>query len=162
FALVPRSTCTHLTRSCFASIAEWYPYSGRSGAPAGSFAAAICASTAASSFPALARASPSMIATFAAAACFRPSSSARFAAPVGAVDGGEHGLERVVILLRDRVELVVVALGAVDGQAHERADRVRHEVVAVEVPGHLPVDLRLGQLGVADEVPRPGGEEAQG
>ena len=80
---------------------------------------------------------------------------------VGAVDGREDRLEAVVVLLRDRVELVVVALGAVDREAHERADGVGDEVVAVEVPGDLAVDLRLGQLGVADEVPRPGGEEPE-
>ena len=101
--------------------------------------------------------------------CCFDSSSARCVAtvgsaivgPVGAVDGREHRLQAVVVFLRDRVELVVVALGAVDRQAHERADGVGDQVVAVEVAGDLAVDLGFRQLGVADEVPRAGGEEAE-
>ena len=37
--------------------------------------------------------------------------------PIGAIDAGEDGLQAVIVLLRDRVELVVVAAGAVDRQA---------------------------------------------
>ena len=43
--------------------------------------------------------------------------------PVGPVEGREHGLQAVVVLLRDRVELVVVALGALDRQAEERVNK---------------------------------------
>ena len=39
--------------------------------------------------------------------------------PLGPVDAGEDRLQAVVVLLRDRVELVVVAAGAVDRQAGE-------------------------------------------
>src|SRR5262249_14287303 len=77
---------------------------------------------------------------------------------VGPVDGREHRLEGVVILLRDRIELVVVALGTVNSQAEKGADRVGDEIVAVEMAGDLAVDLGFGQLGVADEVPRARGE----
>ena len=79
--------------------------------------------------------------------------------PVLPVEGRKHGLERVVVVLRDRIELVVVALGALDRDARERADRVGHHVVAVEVPGDLAVGLRLGHLTVADLIPRAGGDE---
>ena len=48
-------------------------------------------------------------------------------------DARKDGLQRVVILLRDRVELVRVAAGAVRGGADEGGHRLRHEVVAVEV-----------------------------
>ena len=80
--------------------------------------------------------------------------------PILAVDRREDGLQRVVVVLRDGVELVVVALGTVDRDARERADRVGHHVVAVEVAGDLAVGLRLGHLAVADQVPRSGGDEA--
>ena len=53
-----------------------------------------------------------------------------------------------------------VALGAVDRDARERADRIGDHVVAIEVPGDLAVGLRLGNLAVSDEVPRPGRDEA--
>ena len=80
--------------------------------------------------------------------------------PVAAIDAGEDGLETVVVGLRDRVELVIVAAGAVDGQAHEGGHRAGDHVVAVEQPRLQLVDRPFAQLDVADEVPRPGGDEA--
>ena len=77
-----------------------------------------------------------------------------------AVDGREDRLQGVIVILRDGIELVVVALGTVDRDARERADRVGHHVVAVEVAGNLAVGLRLGHLAVADQVPRSRGDEA--
>ena len=58
---------------------------------------------------------------------------------VGALDAGEDGLERVVVLERDGVELVLVAARAVHGHADEARHRVRHHVVAVEVARDLLV-----------------------
>ena len=82
--------------------------------------------------------------------------------PVAAIDAGEDGLEAVVVGLGDRVELVVVAAGAVDGQADEGRHRARDHVVAVEQPRLELVDGPLAQLDVADEVPGPGGDEPGG
>ncbi len=48
-------------------------------------------------------------------------------------DPGEDGLEGVVVLLGDRVELVRVAAGAVGGGARERLHRLRHHVVTVQI-----------------------------
>ena len=79
--------------------------------------------------------------------------------PIGAVEGGENGLEAVVILLRDGIEFMIMALGAVDGETGKRADRVRDHVVAVEVSGDFPVGFGLRHFGVADEIPRTGGDE---
>ena len=80
--------------------------------------------------------------------------------PIGAIEGGEHGLEGVVILLGDGIELVGVALGALDRDAREGADRVGDHVVAVEMAGDLAVGLRLRNLDVADEIPRASGKHA--
>ena len=80
--------------------------------------------------------------------------------PLAAVEGGEHSLEGVVILLGDRIELVGMALGALDRDAREGADRVGDHVVAVEMAGDLAVGLRLRHLDMADEVPRASGEHA--
>src|SRR5439155_26973427 len=57
------------------------------------------------------------------------------AGPVAAVHSGEYGLETVVVALRNRVELVVVAAGAVGGEAGERGHGVAQHVVAVEQSG---------------------------
>ncbi len=85
----------------------------------------------------------------------------RVVGSVGAIEGREHRLKTVVILLRDRVELVVVALRAMDRQPHERADGVRDKVVAVEVASDFTVDFRFGYLDVSDEVPRTGRKEPE-
>jgi hypothetical protein len=82
-------------------------------------------------------------------------------AAFGAVHRGEHRLEGVVVLLRDGIELVVVALGAMDGLAGEGPDDVGHHVIAVEVPGDLPVGLRLRQFLVPDEIPGSCGEKPE-
>src|SRR6185503_9023289 len=43
----------------------------------------------------------------------------------GLVDAVEERAERVVVALRDRIELVIVAAGALEGQPqHRRAERV--------------------------------------
>src|SRR5205814_394564 len=75
---------------------------------------------------------------------------------------GEDGLEAVIVALGDRVELVVVAAGAMGRQADEGGHRVGQHVVAVEQPRLLLVHRPLAQLDVADEVPRPRGDEARG
>ena len=74
------------------------------------------------------------------------------------LDAAEDGLEGVEVLLRDRVELVVVTAGAADRQAEEGRRRVADEV------GHVVGALLQSALerGVADEVVRPGHEEARG
>ena len=52
--------------------------------------------------------------------------------PVGAIDTGEDRLQAVVVRLLDRIELVIVAAGAVDRQADERRHGRHHHVVAIE------------------------------
>ena len=81
---------------------------------------------------------------------------------VRAIDSGENGLKTVVVLHGNRVELVIVALGALDSEAIERLNRVHDHVVTVQVARDFAVDFRLRHLLVANQVPRAGGEEAQG
>ena len=50
---------------------------------------------------------------------------------------------------------MVVALGTLHRQAVEGLQRVGDHVVPIEMPGHLAVDLCLGNLGMPDEIPRP-------
>ena len=78
------------------------------------------------------------------------------------IEGGEDGLQAVVILLLDRIELMVVAAGALGGRREESAGRVRHHVITVEGAGDLAVEFGLGEFGVADPVPRTGGNKALG
>ena len=81
---------------------------------------------------------------------------------VGAVEGGEDGLEAVVVFGGDGVEFVVVALGAMDRHGAEGVEGIGAHVIAVEVAGDLAVDFFFADFGVADEVPGAGGDEAEG
>ena len=77
---------------------------------------------------------------------------------LGVLDAREDGLEAVIVLLGDRVELVVVAAGAGDGQAEEGgAGRRDHVVEVVDALLAHPLDG-----GVADLVVRPRDEEPGG
>ena len=80
---------------------------------------------------------------------------------VRAVDPGEHGLKRVVVLLADGIELVIMALSALHGEAAEAADGVLHHVIAVQVSRDLAIQLRLRHLCVPDVVPRPRRDESE-
>ena len=62
----------------------------------------------------------------------------------------------------DGVELVVVAARAVDREALEGAEHVRHHVVTVEVAGLLLVDGPFSKLDVTDVVPGTCGEHPCG
>ena len=82
--------------------------------------------------------------------------------PLCALDPGEHGLEGVVLRLGDGVELVVVAARAVDREALEGAEHVRHDVITVEVAGLLLVDGAFAEFDVTDVVPGTCGEHPCG
>ncbi len=82
--------------------------------------------------------------------------------PVGSVDGGEDCLQAVVVLLRNRIEFVIVTPRTLSRQAAKRVEGRRHHVVPVEVPGDLAVDLGLRHFGVANEIPRPCGQKTRG
>ena len=79
---------------------------------------------------------------------------------VGAVERGVHGLHPVVVGHVDRIELVVVAAGALHGSADEGVHRIFHHVVAVDVAGDTAVELGFRHLGMADEIPRAGRDES--
>ena len=81
--------------------------------------------------------------------------------PLGTIDGGEDGLQVVVVLLSKRVELVVVALRTLDRQRAKCVERITHDLIAVGVPSDLAIDLGFGDFDVPDEIPRTGREEAQ-
>ena len=80
---------------------------------------------------------------------------------VGAIDAGKHGLQVVVVLLRNRIELVIVAARAMRGHAAERGDRGRDHVVAIQQPSVVLVGRPFAQFLVADEIPGPGGQETR-
>ena len=56
---------------------------------------------------------------------------------------------------------MVVALGALDGDAIEGLEGVDRHVVPVEVPSDLPVGLGLGHLNVTDQIPWTRSQEPQ-
>ena len=72
------------------------------------------------------------------------------------VERGKDGLHAVIVGHVDRVELVIVAAGALHGGADEGVHRVLHHVVSVDISGDSAVELGLRHLGVPDEIPRAG------
>ena len=72
---------------------------------------------------------------------------------------GEDGREGVILPLQDRIELVVVAAGAVDRHATAARHHLRDHVVEVVGAGLTPEHVALG-LDLADEIPRPSGQES--
>ncbi len=80
--------------------------------------------------------------------------------PVGPVERRKDGLQRVVVLHGDRVELVIVTLRTLHRDRAKGIHGGGHHVIPVEMPRHLAVDLLLRHLGVPNEVPRPGRDEA--
>jgi hypothetical protein len=81
--------------------------------------------------------------------------------PVGSLYPGEHGDEGVVVALRHRIDLVVVAPGAVDRHAAGGGHHLRDHVVEIVGAGLPPQHVAL-RLHLADEVPRAGRQEAGG
>ena len=69
---------------------------------------------------------------------------------------GEDGLQGVIIVLRDRIEFMVVALRAADRQAQERGGRRRFHIVQVAEALH-PRQLDIRAL---DDVGRSGNQKA--
>src|SRR5205823_3784070 len=59
----------------------------------------------------------------------------------------------VIILLRDRVEFVIVAPRAMDGEAEESGHRRHHYVVAIVVTRDQAVRFALGKFNMPDEIP---------
>ncbi len=82
--------------------------------------------------------------------------------PVSPADAGEISLQTVIVLLGDRIELVIVAAGAVNGQGGKRRHGVHHHVVAVEVADDRAVTGIFRDFDLPHRVPRPRGDEAGG
>ena len=74
---------------------------------------------------------------------------------------GEDGREGVILPLQDRIELVVVAAGAVDRHATAARHHLRDHVVEVVGAGLPPQHVALG-LDLTDEIPRACREESGG
>src|SRR5438128_1155269 len=82
--------------------------------------------------------------------------------PVAPVDAGEDGLQTVVIALGDRIEFMIVAAGAVHGEADEGGHGTGDHVISVDQARSLFFDGPLAELDVTDEIPGSGGEETRG
>ena len=80
---------------------------------------------------------------------------------VGAIHSGEDRLQTIIMLLRVRIEFVIVAARALDGGTGERVERVAHHFIAINVARDAAVDLGFRNFNVPDEIPRAGGNEAK-
>ena len=81
---------------------------------------------------------------------------------VGRGGSGEERLQAVVVLLRNGIELVIVAAGAADGGAGEGLHRGAHHVVAVDVANSLLFDGAFADFDLSDPVERACCDEAEG
>ena len=81
---------------------------------------------------------------------------------VGTIHAGKDGLEVVILLLLDGIEFVIVAAGAMGRDADEGGHGGGDHVVAIESAGHVFVGGAFAEFGLADEIPRAGGDEAEG
>ena len=79
---------------------------------------------------------------------------------VVALHAREHRPQAVILPLRNGIDFVVVAAGAVDGDAHGRGDDLRHHVVEIAGAGGALQHV-APRLDVADEVPRPRRKKAR-
>ena len=78
-----------------------------------------------------------------------------------ALQPGEHGGEAVVILLRNFIELVIVATGAVDGHGGGGGHHLRHHVIQIQRAG-APTQNGAPRFHLPDKIPRAGREKAGG
>ena len=85
----------------------------------------------------------------------------RMVRPVRTVHTREDRLQRVVVPLRDGVELMIVAAGAVDGETLESAHHRRHHVIAVEHLSEAMVEGIFAHAHHQGLIPRPGGEKTE-
>ena len=79
--------------------------------------------------------------------------------PLVALHPGEDGPELVIFLLTDRVELVIVAAGAIHRHAHGGGHHLGGHVVEIEPAGGA-AQLVAPRLDLPDEIPRPRREES--
>src|SRR5207302_9374174 len=80
---------------------------------------------------------------------------------IGPVHAGKHRLERVVVALADRIELVVVTSRALDGGAGEGLHHRGDHVVAVEVAADLAVNCILTDVTQRTLVPWPRSDKSE-
>ena len=80
---------------------------------------------------------------------------------VGTIHSSKDGLQAVIMLLRVRIEFVIVAARALDGGTGESVERVAHHFIAINVARDAAVDLGFRNFNVPDEIPRAGGNEAK-
>ena len=79
---------------------------------------------------------------------------------IAMLDAREHGRHAIIIALRQRIEFVIVAAGAIQRQSERGGGDRIDDVVEFVGPGAA---AQVGRLGlVADLVPRPGAQKSQG
>ena len=78
-----------------------------------------------------------------------------------ALQAGKHSGEAVVILLRNFIELVIMAAGTVDSHRGGGSHHLCHHVIQIQRAGAAAQDRALG-FHLPDEIPWAGREEAGG
>ena len=75
---------------------------------------------------------------------------------------GEDRLQRVIVVLRERIELVIVAAGTVNRRTGERRHHRRHDVIAIQVTPDLPIKCVLANVAQRTLIPRPSCQQSEG
>ena len=82
--------------------------------------------------------------------------------PVRPVERSEHRRQLVILLRADRIELVIVTARTLNRGAVEGVHHRSHHIISIEQASDLAIRLRLRDLGMADQVPRPSRDESGG
>ena len=75
-------------------------------------------------------------------------------ATIGPFNAGKDRLQRVVIVLADRVEFMIVATGTLHGHPADVVDHRRQHVVAVQVPCNLAIQRVFSNVAQRTFIPR--------
>ena len=78
------------------------------------------------------------------------------------IHAGKNRLQRVVVLRRHRIKLVVVTTGTVNRGADEGGHHGRDHVIAVEVLRDLLINRTVGDSHLRTFIPRPGRQHPDG
>ncbi len=78
------------------------------------------------------------------------------------IEGSKDRLQGIVIFHLHRINLVIMTLRTLDSERTESIHSRGDHIITVQMPRNLAIDLLLGDLGMPNEIPWPGGEKARG
>ena len=80
---------------------------------------------------------------------------------LSAVDGSKDALQTVIMLLRERIELVIVTSRTLNRDAAKSVQGSGHHVITIKVASDLTIVFCFRNFHVTDEIPGAGSDESQ-